>query len=121
MNTATVTKQFQFHAAHQLPNHAGKCRNLHGHTYQVDVSVTGEIRTCDGSTDEGMVIDFDRLKEAWVPIDEALDHKYLNDVLETPTAERIALWILDRLLEGGLEQVGVCVWETQTSCAEVWG
>jgi 6-pyruvoyltetrahydropterin/6-carboxytetrahydropterin synthase len=121
MNTAIVTKQFQFHAAHQLPNHDGKCRNLHGHTYRVDVSVRGKIKDLDGTPDEGMVIDFDRLKEAWVVIDEAFDHKYLNDILEVPTAERIARWILTRLQEDLQRHLVITVWETSTSCVEVQG
>ena len=53
----TVTKTVRFDAAHVLTNHAGLCRNLHGHTYRVEVSVAGEA---DGG--DGMVIDFKDLK-----------------------------------------------------------
>ena len=51
----TVTKTVKFDAAHVLTDHQGLCRNLHGHTYRVDVSVATE-------TDGGMVIDFKELK-----------------------------------------------------------
>ena len=51
----TVTKTVKFDAAHVLTNHQGLCKNLHGHTYRVDVSAIG-----DGARD--MVIDFKELK-----------------------------------------------------------
>jgi 6-pyruvoyltetrahydropterin/6-carboxytetrahydropterin synthase len=41
--TATVRKCFTFDAAHQLPNHGGKCRHPHGHTYKVEVALTGPM------------------------------------------------------------------------------
>jgi 6-pyruvoyltetrahydropterin/6-carboxytetrahydropterin synthase len=88
-----VRRRFWFEAAHRLPNHPGQCRELHGHSYELVVTV-------DQPVDEasGMAIDFADLKrivrEAVVDV---ADHRYLNDVLENPTAERIAVWAFDRL------------------------
>ena len=67
----TVTKTVKFDAAHILTNHQGLCKNLHGHTYRVDVSVVG-----DESRD--MVIDFKELKNlATEVICERFDHAFI--------------------------------------------
>lgn len=85
----SITKKFTFEAAHILPNHKGKCRNLHGHSYRLEVTVSG-LR--DG---QGMVIDFGDLKEIVKKfVIDKMDHTYLNDVLLfTPTAENMAEYI----------------------------
>ena len=54
---ATICKEFTFDAAQQLPNHAGKCRHLHGHTNRSGVYLPGKVRPFDGSSNEGMVED----------------------------------------------------------------
>jgi 6-pyruvoyltetrahydropterin/6-carboxytetrahydropterin synthase len=118
VRTATLRKQFRFEAAHQLPNHDGKCARLHGHSYRVELAVTGPIRDADGAPDEGMVIDFARLKEAWEPLHRQLDHRNLNDLLAFPTtAENIAWWLLEQLTAVGVNSVRV--WETENASAEV--
>ena len=89
-------KEFAFEAAHLLPEvpEGHKCRRLHGHSFRVRVTVEG---TLDARL--GWVMDFAELKRAWAPLDEALDHRYLNDIrgLENPTSERLAQWIWRRL------------------------
>jgi len=121
---AKVGKQFTFHAAHQLPNHDGQCRNLHGHTYQVEVIAAGHISTEEGSPREGMVIDFGEIKEVYKEhIEPLVEHQNLNetlsDVVTVTTAENIAHWIL-KVFQRELRQViGVRVWETPTSWVEV--
>ena len=106
-------KEFTFEAAHLLPNvPAGhKCARLHGHSFHVRVTVRGEV-----DPHAGWVMDFAELKAAWRPIDEALDHRYLNDVpgLENPTSEVLAQWIWARLA-GSLPLAAVEVRETCTS------
>ncbi len=91
-----VFREFQFEAAHRLPNVPPdhKCARLHGHSFQVAVHVSGPV----GET-SGWVMDFADLKRAFEPIHEALDHRYLNEVegLENPTSENIARWIWRRL------------------------
>jgi 6-pyruvoyltetrahydropterin/6-carboxytetrahydropterin synthase len=81
----------EFDAAHSLPGYQGKCVNLHGHTYQVEVVVEGEMG------EDGFVMDFYKLKKLIAGALDDLDHSYLNDILPNPTAETIAQWISDRL------------------------
>jgi 6-pyruvoyltetrahydropterin/6-carboxytetrahydropterin synthase len=58
-----ITKQFHFEAAHALHNYDGKCRNLHGHSYKLLVTVRGEP-ICDTENPKlGMVLDFGDLKK----------------------------------------------------------
>ena len=109
-----IWKEFGFEAAHRLPNvpEGHQCARLHGHSFKVAVHVRGPL-----DPTLGWVMDFAELKRAWRPLDEALDHRYLNDVpgLENPTSEVLARWIWERLAPTlpGLSQV--VVRETCTS------
>lgn len=120
---ATLRKRFTFDAAHKLPNHSGKCRRLHGHTYAVILSLEGPIRPADGSSGEGMVQDFGDVSAMWKRLHERLDHRYLND--EVPkewhptTAENLAGFILAELEDALPLLTSVEVWETPTASAEV--
>jgi 6-pyruvoyltetrahydropterin/6-carboxytetrahydropterin synthase len=88
-----ITVAFHFCAAHRLPLHPGPCRNLHGHNYRLLVSVEGGV---DPAT--GMVQDFYQVKSAvQEEVLARVDHTDLNDLLENPTAEHIAVWIWRRL------------------------
>jgi 6-pyruvoyltetrahydropterin/6-carboxytetrahydropterin synthase len=91
-----LRKTFQIEAAHLLPRlpESHKCRRLHGHSFQVEVAVAGE---CD--PDLGWLVDYAAIGEAFRPLWEQLDHRYLNDVpgLENPTSEQLAAWIWTRL------------------------
>jgi 6-pyruvoyltetrahydropterin/6-carboxytetrahydropterin synthase len=93
----TLRKSFQFEAAHLLPRLPAehKCRRLHGHSFKVELAVSGP---CDPNL--GWLIDYADISAAFRPLWEQLDHRYLNEVpgLENPTSEQIALWIWDRLL-----------------------
>ena len=110
-----LRKEFTFNAAHNLVRYRGKCEALHGHTYTIAVVLEG---TPD---EEGMIMDFTDLsgivKERAISL---LDHSYINDIIEQPTAENIAHWIWDRVEPGvrrpNCELSSVEVWETQTSC-----
>lgn len=88
----TIYKQFTFDAAHFLPQvlEGHLCRQLHGHTYQLTVFVSGPVLE-----DLGWVIDFSELKAVCKPLVERLDHALLNEVsgLENPTAENVARWL----------------------------
>jgi 6-pyruvoyltetrahydropterin/6-carboxytetrahydropterin synthase len=94
--TAAIFREFTFEAAHRLPNvpEGHKCARLHGHSYRVEVHVSGPVgqRT-------GWVRDFGDLKVAFKPLEGRLDHHFLNEVpgLENPTSEVLAKWIWDRL------------------------
>lgn len=91
----TVVRETTFDAAHCLPQHPGKCKNLHGHTYRLQVGVSGDVNPATG-----MVLDFgvvDTIMEEEVV--RHLDHKNLNEVPidgfpnYNPTAELMVEWI----------------------------
>lgn len=111
---AELVKTFRFDAAHRLPDlpEGHKCRRLHGHSYRLDVHVTGEV---DPAT--GLVIDFGELKARVEPILEQLDHRCLNDVpgLEQTTAERLAAFIFHRLVDYVPGLSAVALWESDTA------
>ena|SRR2546430_7318887 len=90
-----LSKRFEFHAAHRLgwlpATHA--CSQMHGHTYGVRLTLTGELRG-------PWLLDFGVLKQTWAETCGAmLDHKLLNEIegLEEPTAERLCAWIAARI------------------------
>jgi len=91
-----LRKTFQFEAAHLLPKLplTHKCRRLHGHSFQVEVVVTGEA-----DPKLGWVMDYADITAAFKPIWEKLDHHYLNEIrgLENPTSEVVAMWIWKQL------------------------
>jgi len=87
-----LSRDFYFDAAHKIVDYQGKCEELHGHTYKLTVTITGNLK------DDGMVLDFAILKKVVnETIINKLDHRYLNDIFENPTTENIATWIFDEL------------------------
>lgn len=87
-----VGRTFYFDASHHLPKYRGKCEQLHGHTYRLDVVVEGNIG------EEGMVLDFNDLEKVVEKnVVEKLDHQDLNKIIKNPTAEKIAEWIWTQL------------------------
>lgn len=113
-----ITTTVSFEAAHFLPNvpEGHKCRNLHGHNYEVELTLEGDI---DPKT--GWVVDFGAVEDAWRPLFQQVDHKLLNDVegLTNPTAEILANYILDRFSMKGATLVRVKVYETSKYTATV--
>jgi len=109
-----IYKDFSIEAAHRLPNvpEGHKCARLHGHSFQVRISVEGPV---DEQT--GWIMDFGDIKAAFAPIYDQLDHHYLNDVegLENPTSENLALWIWQKLKPALPELSCVTIKETCTS------
>lgn len=111
-----------FSAAHQLRGYKGKCENLHGHNWKVQVSVTSEVLN-----EIELVIDFHELKEITREIVSNLDHKIINNVYpfieKNPSSENIAKWIYDSLKEklkvkyDHIEVSSVTVWESSTASA----
>jgi len=110
----SVTRCFTFEAAHQLPWHPGKCRNLHGHGYRLEVTVEGPV------AENGMVLDFADV-EAVVEreVIDRYDHTYLNDFFENPTAELMAHDVWKRLEAADLAVACIRLWETADSMVEV--
>lgn len=115
----SIRKIFSFEAAHKLPNHKGKCANLHGHSYELAVTITGGIISSGSS--EGMIMDFADLSEVVEKeIISKWDHKFLNDVVDfPPTAELLAQEIFLRLKKAGLPLSKVKLSETPKSFAVV--
>jgi 6-pyruvoyltetrahydropterin/6-carboxytetrahydropterin synthase len=91
-----LRKTFQFEAAHLLPHlpKSHKCRRLHGHSFQVEIVVTGER-----DPKLGWVMDYADISKAFMPILARLDHFYLNEIpgLQNPTSENVAIWIWNKL------------------------
>ncbi len=91
-----IFKVFTLEAAHRLPNvpPGHKCARLHGHSFRIEVRVSGEP-----GADTGWIMDFGDLKAAFQPIYDQLDHHYLNEIegLQNPTSERLAIWVWERL------------------------
>jgi 6-pyruvoyltetrahydropterin/6-carboxytetrahydropterin synthase len=71
MNKIRITKQFDFETGHALYGYDGKCRNVHGHSYKLSVTVIGTPIEDNGNVKFGMVIDFKDLKE--IVKDEIVD------------------------------------------------
>lgn len=63
MAIVRITKSFNFEMAHSLKDHDGPCRNIHGHTYELFVTISGEPNNEEGNPANGMVIDFKALKD----------------------------------------------------------
>lgn len=97
--------QRHFDAAHYLPNYSGRCSNLHGHTYKVQVRITGDFKSTPGGSESGMVIDFSSLKGLVDGVLDKVDHSCLNDKIPNPTAENTVKYLLD-VLKPLLKQAG---------------
>jgi 6-pyruvoyltetrahydropterin/6-carboxytetrahydropterin synthase len=88
-----VCKEFTFDAAHKLTNDNGKCANLHGHTYKLQICVKGNV-----AQETGYVQDFKEIKKIVnTLVLDLLDHSYLNETIDNPSAENVSIWIWQRL------------------------
>jgi len=109
-----LMKEYRFEAAHRLPQvPAGhKCANVHGHSYKVELYVTGPV---DPAT--GWLIDFGVIDERWTDLFNRLDHHYLNDVpgLENSTCEHVAIYVWNHMKKAIDALSAVTVWETYDS------
>ncbi len=133
----TIQKTFTFEAGHRLQNHAGKDIRLHGHSYKVDVAVTGGVNQQRGSS-QGMVVDFSEISAAMKRVLDVVDHHlilehkdpiidalqdsgYLDHIVIfpwPPTAENLSKWIFEKVYQTFQNMVDyIRVWETPTSWA----
>lgn len=114
-----LSRDFRFEAAHFLPRvpEDHKCRRMHGHSYQVRVTVEGEIDPAIG-----WLIDFAAVDAAVDPLVARLDHRVLNEIegLDNPTSEVLAVWLW-RALEDRLPLFEIEVAETADSRCAVRG
>ena len=120
----SVTKRFTFEACHFLPHYKGACHNLHGHSYELEVTLSGSVIKDEEDEKCGMILDFKDLKATVNSlIVDGLDHSNLNDTFPNPTAEIMAITIFD-ILDSAFSKKGLTVeriklWETRDSYAEV--
>jgi 6-pyruvoyltetrahydropterin/6-carboxytetrahydropterin synthase len=110
----------QLAAAHQLREFSGKCENLHGHNWKIEIYVTGRELGANG-----ILIDFKLIKDAAHKVVQELDHTFLNQLKPfqgmNPSSENIARFIFESLSqEIDSDQVKVSkvtAWESDTACA----
>ncbi len=113
-------KRFEFEASHKLPWHTGKCKDLHGHTYRLEIGLKGEVNRAEEASNSGMIADFSEVKQIVTEkIVDKFDHKHLNDFFKNPTAELIAEYIYDVLSVCFTHKITVRLWETSNSWVEV--
>ncbi|QDT05600.1 6-carboxy-5,6,7,8-tetrahydropterin synthase [Rubripirellula lacrimiformis] len=136
----SIMRRFSFCAGHRLVGHEGKCQNLHGHNYVVEVYVTGQEQDA-----VGRILDFKKLKQSingW--LDKNWDHTFIlwdkdenglaairssqpHRIYEldcNPTAENMAIHFLEVvcpevLADSGAVAFKVRLWESEETCAEV--
>ncbi len=137
-----ATKQFSFEMSHALLNYDGLCRNIHGHSYKLQITVIGEPMQQPGSPKDGMVIDFSILKAIIQEhIVSQLDHSLMinenapiNKLSELgqmyerhqvvpfqPTSENMVIYIAEKVkphLPENIELFSVRLYETSNSFAE---
>lgn len=98
-----LSKSFTFDSAHHLHLYEGKCKSLHGHTYRLEITISGR------PNEIGIVADFADLKQVYQEaIEQVVDHRYLNEVLPpmNTTAENMIVWMWEQI-EAKLRERGM--------------
>lgn len=98
-----ITKVLTFDAAHHIHNYEGKCISLHGHTYRLEITISGY------PNEIGMSIDFGTIKKIYETVlHDKLDHRYLNETLPkmNPSVENVLVWIWEQV-DGYLAETGM--------------
>jgi 6-pyruvoyltetrahydropterin/6-carboxytetrahydropterin synthase len=111
-----------FAAGHALRNYKGRCENVHGHNFKVQVTIEGERLD-----DTGMLVDFLDVKQSMQSVIARLDHQFLNEIppfdVKNPSAENIAEHFYSEMTEGlaknpvAIRIREVKVWETDIQSA----
>ena len=118
-----ISVKSNFSAAHNLREYNGKCEQLHGHNWHIEVFIESK-----DLNKEGMVIDFKDIKSILKKNLECMDHKYINEVEPfnqiNPTSENIAGFIFNKInpefKSRSLNLAKVDVWETDSSRASYY-
>jgi 6-pyruvoyltetrahydropterin/6-carboxytetrahydropterin synthase len=119
-----VSVEETFAAGHALRGYKGKCENVHGHNYKVQVTLEGA-----GLDSIGLLVDFVDLKRLIREVVARLDHQFINDLEPftelNPSAENMAKYFYDEIRRGlnGERDVrlrAVKIWETDTTSATYW-
>ena len=115
-----ITVEETFAAGHALRNYHGRCENVHGHNYRVQVTLAGtELDQA------GLLVDFSEVKRVLHAVVDRMDHQFLNDVAPfdvlNPSAENMARYIYEeigrQMPPGGARVDAVKLWETDTASA----
>ena len=116
----TLTVRTSFAAAHRLREYDGNCERLHGHNWQVEVSVSSEQLD-----DRGIALDFRVIKAAVNDLLSGLDHRYLNEVPPfdrlNPSSENLARYLFDEMEKNvppPARIARVTVWESEDARAD---
>ena len=140
MSTIRITKEFKFEMAHALVGHNGPCRNIHGHSYKLNVTVKGSVKNGTQDPDEGMVVDFTIIKNIvenlivneydhslvlWdkMKIDKS-QFEFMNKLILVPfnpTCENLLVYyseLIKKELPSGIDLVYLLLRETPNSYAE---
>jgi 6-pyruvoyltetrahydropterin/6-carboxytetrahydropterin synthase len=73
-----ITRRLEFDAGHRIPNHNSQCKHLHGHRYTIEITLSGDVVTAEGVSEQGMVMDFSDVKRiAKEKVVDAWDHAFL--------------------------------------------
>ena len=73
-----ITTRLEFDAGHRIPSHKSQCKNLHGHRYAIEITLSGEIITQENTSENGMVMDFSDVKAiAKSAVVDLWDHAFL--------------------------------------------
>ena len=91
--SVTITRHEEFDAGHRVPNHLGKCCNMHGHRYKLEATVLGPVMSFHGHDSQGMILDFSEVKNRMLQVIEQWDHSFL-------------VWDKDELALAALELMG---------------
>jgi len=112
--TVRLTKDFAFEAAQTLPKvpEGHKCRQMHGHSFKLEITVEGEV-----DPETGWFYDHALISRAMKPLLDQLDHAYLNEIpgLENPTIENMAAWFWGHLAPQCPGLCEIIVHETPTA------
>ena len=87
----TITRKLEFDAGHRIPDHKSQCRNLHGHRYTLEITLVGEVIEEEGSSDNGMIMDFSDVKAlAKTHLVDIWDHAFLVYAKDTAVRSFLA-------------------------------
>ncbi len=140
-----ITRLFEFDSGHRIPNHNSKCRNMHGHRYKLELTLSGRILETPNQSHEGMVLDFADVKRLALDFLDTLDHAFLVwqddhqliDFLKTtdskyiivptiPTVENLVKFIDENLqpafaktYNDSLSIKSIKLWETPNCFAQI--
>lgn len=139
MSEVIITKEFSFDAAHQLVGHDGKCANLHGHTYRLEIALKATPINDPNDPKDGFVMDFSQLKlyvkqrflddfdhailaegnEPALPVVQRTMSKHIKLGFRT-TCENLARYICYLMKRDNIPVYYVRLWETPTASAIVY-